>query len=52
MLGIEEDDEPVDIKYLVDALAYAMKRHPDKKQFYKTAFKDVYDELEERINYE
>lgn len=46
MLGIEENNDPVDIKYLIEALADAMKRYPDREQFYKTAFKDVYDELQ------
>lgn len=45
MLGIEENNDPVDIKYLAEALRDAMHKYPERKEYYKITFKDIYNEI-------
>ena len=51
MLGIEEDNDLVDIKFLVVALRDAIHKHPEKEEYYKITFKDIYimEEFQKRM---
>lgn len=51
MLGIKERNDPVDIKFLVEALRDAIHKHPERKNFYKITFKDIYimEEFQKRM---
>lgn len=45
MLGIKENNEPIDIKYLVLALRDTLKSHPEKGKFYASHMPEVYNGL-------
>lgn len=45
MLGIKENNEPVDIKFLIGALRDAIHKQPEKEKYYKITFKDIYKEI-------
>lgn len=51
MLGIEEDNDLVDIKFLVEALRDTIHKHPEKEEYYKITFKDIYimEEFQKRM---
>lgn len=51
MLGIKENNEPVDIKFLTEALRDAIRKHPEKEEYYKITFKDIYimEEFQKRM---
>jgi len=51
MLGIKENNEPVDIKFLIEALRDAIHKHPEKEEYYKITFKDIYimEEFQRRM---
>lgn len=51
MLGIKESSNPVDIKFLVEALRDAIHKHPEKEEYYKITFKDIYimEEFQKRM---
>lgn len=45
MLGIKENDEPIDIEYLVTALRNQLRLHPERNQFYASRMPQVYNEM-------
>ena len=45
MLGIKENDEPIDIKYLVTALRNQLRLYPERNQFYASRMPQVYNEM-------
>ena len=51
MLGIEENNNPIDIKYLTKALRDAIHKHPEREEYYKITFKDIYimEEFQKRM---
>lgn len=51
MLGIEENNNPIDIKYLTRALRDAIHKHPEREEYYKITFKDIYimEEFQKRM---
>lgn len=45
MLGIKENDKPIDIEYLVTALRSHLRLHPKRSQFYALRMPQVYNEM-------
>lgn len=45
MLGIKENDKPIDIEYLVTALRSHLRLHPERNQFYASRMPQVYNEM-------
>lgn len=45
MLGIEENNEPIDIEHLVAALRGHLRLYPGRSQFYALHMPEVYDEM-------
>lgn len=45
MLGIKENDEPIDIEYLVTTLRNHLRLHPERNQFYASRMPQVYNEM-------
>lgn len=45
MLGIKENDKPIDIKYLVAALRNQLRLYPERSQFYASRMPQVYNEM-------
>ena len=45
MLGIKENDKPIDIEYLVTALRSHLRLHPERSQFYAFRMPQVYNEM-------
>lgn len=52
MLGIKENNNPIDIKYLTKALRDAIHKHPEREEYYKITFKDIYimEEFQKSVN--
>lgn len=51
MLGIKESTDPVDIRFLIEALRDAIYKHPEREEYYKITFKDIYimEEFQRRM---
>ena len=51
MLGIKENNTPADIKCLTKALRDAIHKHPEREEYYKITFKDIYimEEFQKRM---
>ena len=51
MLGIKENNNPIDIKYLTKALRDAIHKQPEREEYYKITFKDIYimEEFQKRM---
>nr|DAU35299.1 MAG TPA: hypothetical protein [Caudoviricetes sp.] len=45
MLGIKENDKPIDIEYLVTALRNQLRLYPERSQFYAFRMPQVYNEM-------
>ena len=45
MLGIKENDEPIDIEYLVTALRSHLRLYPERNQFYALRMPQIYNEM-------
>ena len=45
MLGIKENDKPIDIEYLVTALRSHLRLYPERSQFYAFYMPQVYNEM-------
>ena len=45
MLGIKENNEPIDIEYLVTALRGQLRLYPERSQFYALRMPQVYNEM-------
>ena len=45
MLGIKENDKPIDIEYLVTALRSQLRLYPERSQFYAFHMPQVYNEM-------
>lgn len=45
MLGIKENDKPIDIEYLVTALRSQLRLYPERSQFYAFHIPQVYNEM-------
>lgn len=45
MLGIKENNEPINIEYLVAALREHLRLYPGRSQFYALHMPEVYNEM-------
>jgi len=52
MLGIEENNKPVDIEYLAIIMKDCLDKYPNREEYYKTIMPEVYNEMIKTFKYD